>query len=117
MGYATSYTLFAHNVSDSDVAEKILESLDDHGIIGYALENDWYFENGDVHYSTCGGCTWYDHEEDMRAISEEFPDIHFELHGEGDLNADIWTQHFLGGRSQLCEAEIIIPPFDPEKLE
>ena len=32
------------------------------------------------------------------------------------LDDDIWEAHYLGGKRQLCEAEIRIPEFDPEKL-
>ena len=117
MGYTTSYTLFAHRVADPEIAERIAESLRSCDVIGYALNEDYQFAEDGVEFFSYDSVNWYDHEEDMRAISKEFPNIHFELHGEGEMNADIWTQHFLGGKSQFCRAEIIIPPFDPEKLE
>ena len=117
MGYTTSYTLFVHRVADPEIAERIAESLHSCSVIGYALNGDYQFVEDGIEFSSYDSVTWYDHEDDMRAISKEFPDIHFELHGEGAMNDDIWTQHFLGGKSQLCRAEIIIPPFNPEKLE
>ena len=117
MGYTTIYTLFAYRVSSEKIADKILESLGRLGVAGYAIEDGYTFIEDGIEFHALDACGWYDYEEDMRAISKEFPDIHFELHGEGAMNDDIWTQHFLGGKSQLCRAEIIIPPFDPEKLE
>ena len=117
MGYATSFTLFAHSVSDPKIADRIKEALHSCSVISYALDENYEFIEDGVEFSSYNPVNWFDHEEDMRAISKEFPDIHFELHGEGELNDDIWTQHFLGGKSQFCRAEIIIPPFDPKKLE
>lgn len=116
MGYYTTYNLFAHPVSDPEIADRIEEALHSCDVIGYALDGEYQFTEGGVEFSSCNAVKWYDHEEDMRAVSKKFPCVHFELHGEGELSDDIWTQHFLGGKSQLCKAEIIIPPFDPEKL-
>lgn len=116
MGYHTEFCLFAYPVSDPEIAEEIVEALHACDVIGYALSGDYQFAEDGVEFSSNEPVNWYDHEEDMRSISEKFPDIHFELHGEGEMNDDIWTQHFLGGRSQLCMAEIVIPPFDSSKL-
>lgn len=117
MGYRTTYSLFAHPVFDLKVADSILERLHEYHIANYAIEDDYTLVEDGVEFFSYDSVNWYGHEEDMRAISKEFPDIHFELHGEGEINDDIWTQHFVNGKSQLCRAEIIIPPFDPEKLE
>ena len=117
MSYYTTYNLFAHPVFDAKVADIILERLREYDITDYAVEDNYSFVEDGIAFDSFGDCPWSDHEEDMLSISKEFPDIHFELHGEGEVNYDIWTQHFLGGKSQLCKAEIIIPPFDPEKLE
>ena len=116
MGYATSFTLFAHHVADLEIADKIAEALHACDVIGYALSGDYQFAEDGVEFFSYDSVNWYGHEEDMRAISKEFPDIHFELHGEGEMNDDIWTQHFVNGKSQLCRTKIVIPPFDPGKL-
>lgn len=117
MSYYTTYNLFAHPVFDAKVADIILERLREYDITDYAVEDNYSFVEDGIAFDSFGDCPWSDPEEDMLSISKEFPDIHFELHGEGEMNDDIWTQHFVNGKSQLCRAEIIIPPFDPEKLE
>lgn len=116
MGYYTEFCLFAHPVSDPEIADRIEEALHSCGVIGYALSGDYQFAEDGVEFSSCDAVKWYGHEKDMRAVSKKFPCVHFELHGEGESNDDIWTQHFLDGKSQLCMAEIVIPPFDPSKL-
>ena len=116
MGYHTEFCLFAYPVSDPEIADRIEEALHSCGVIGYALSGDYQFAEDGVEFFSYDSVNWFNHEEDMRAISKEFPDIHFELHGEGEINDDIWTQHFVGGKAQLCTAEIVIPPFDPSEL-
>lgn len=116
MGYHTEFCLFARPVSNPEIADKIAEALHACDVIGYALSGDYQFAEDGVEFFSYDSVNWFNHEEDMRAISKEFPDIHFELHGEGEINDDIWTQHFVGGKAQLCMAEIVIPPFDPSKL-
>lgn len=116
MGYCTAFCLFAHPVSNLEIADRIAEALCSCDIIGYALDGKYQLVEDGVEFSPCDAVKWYDHEENMRSISEKFPDVHFELHGEGEMNDDIWTQHFVNGKSQLCMAKIVIPPFDPSQL-
>ena len=62
-------------------------------------------------------CKWYDHADDMLAISNKHPNILFKVHGEGEEVGDIWDKWFLNGKMQVCEAKIVIPDFDPEQLK
>lgn len=62
--------------------------------------------------SSNDSCKWYDHEEDMRAMSQAIPDVVFKLHGEGEENDDIWDSYYLNGKSQTHKARIVIDPLD-----
>lgn len=106
MGYNTNYSLDLHNVIG--IEESIISALREKEIIRYALD-----ENLDSYDSV----KWYDHETDMREISKQFPNVIFELHGEGENNEDIWDKYFRNGKMQACYAKIVIPPFDESKLE
>ena len=117
MGYHTSYSLFAYPISDPKIADEIANALRKFDIINYALDWKYRFTEDGVEFGAHDPVEWYESDEEMRVISKEFPDIHFELHGEGEMNDDIWTRHFVNGKAQLCMAEIVIPPFDPEKLK
>lgn len=59
---------------------------------------------------------WYDYEKDMIELSILFPDIVFELSGEGADSDDIWKQYFKSGKSQTCNAIISFDEFDETKL-
>lgn len=114
MGYATAFdiTLLTpdgkSDIEDPEIYDKAVELLRGMDVVGYALDDSL-------------GCNdavnWFSHEEDMLEVSKLMPDVLFCLHGEGDDNRDIWNQYFLNGKTQLCVAEIKIPPFDPEKLK
>lgn len=112
MGYYTCYTL---DVSDApkETAEKISSRLDEMEILGYALD-DMY--NGDGHFTSSDAVKWYDHEDDIGKLSIEFPDVHFILTGVGEESGDFWEKHFINGSVQRCYAEIVYPPFSPNRL-
>ena len=59
---------------------------------------------------------WYTDDKEMLKLSKKFPDVLFKLHGEGEESDDIWERYFMNGKSQYCQAEIVIPPFDKSKL-
>lgn len=59
---------------------------------------------------------WYSHEDDMRAISKEYPGVVFILSGEGEESGDIWRKYFCEGKMQTAPAKVTFEDFDPEKL-
>jgi hypothetical protein len=107
MGYYTSYNLDVHK-GNKGIWE-ILENLshDDFAGLEYAVYSD-------------GECVdsvkWYDHEADMKELSKQFPDIVFQLHGEGEEAGDIWYKYFKNGKMQECHAKITYDEFDESKL-
>lgn len=106
MGYRTEFH-FQCDCSDEKRMEQIVQKMRELQIVPYVFSED--LENYDP-------CTWYTEKEDMRALSRDFPEVHFIISASGEINDDIWEAHYLGGKRQLCEAEIRIPGFDPEKL-
>ena len=55
---------------------------------------------------------WYDHDDDMAKVSEEFPDALFELYGDGEDSNDFWRTYYFGGALQHGEGRIVYPDLD-----
>lgn len=111
MGYYTAHSLSMTNNQQGDVER----------IYNYAKVNDMDLAYGftvcDEQLEATDLMKWYEHEENMREISREFPHILFELHGEGEESGDIWDEYYRDGMMQRCSAEIVIPPFDESKMK
>jgi hypothetical protein len=100
MGYYTSYEL---NVIDDKV------NLEDHKVgIGEVSDYGNPFDEPNK---------WYDHEDDMRAYSKAFPDLVFELTGDGEEAGDNWREYYKAGKVQRCAGIIIYPVFDESQLK
>ena len=41
---------------------------------------------------------WYDHDDDMMRLSEQFPDYYFLLHGQGEEHDDQWRKVYHNGK-------------------
>ena len=60
---------------------------------------------------------WYNHQMDMATIvSARWPEVRFELHGNGEDDHDLWAQYFQDQMIQRVQGEVVYPPFDPEQL-
>ena len=82
MGYYTRYTLTQESnpLSDEELALII-------------AGNEWTVYCMDSDGKSSGEETkWYEHEEDMKAISSAHPETIFKLHGEGEEAGDIWEK-------------------------
>lgn len=60
---------------------------------------------------------WYEYNENMIEVSEEFPDILFQLNGAGEEPGDIWVKYYKNGRSQEARLNLELDGFDPDKLK
>lgn len=104
MSYYTVYNLTAETITDEQRADL----------------NDWIAEVSALvprGEDWNGEDTWYDHEEDMRAVSEKFPSALFCLEGHGEDSDDHWRKYFKGGKMQYCPGRIDYDDFDVAKLE
>lgn len=111
MGYYTQYNLYITNK----------DSLGDE--VKAAVDNAVYdlnlFEgSGNIEYGWSAYGKWYDHDDDMLAISARFPDAVFQLYGDGEESEDNWMNYYKGGRAQYGALHITVEedPFDESKL-
>ena len=48
---------------------------------------------------------WYDHDEDMKELSKQYPDYVFELYGDGEETDDEWYTYYCNGEVQYAPVE------------
>ena len=81
MGYYTNFTLALD--PSTTVSKEVLEQIDqvitDWDVLEYTCNDCWY-----------GSAKWYEYQEDMCALSKQFPNVIFCLSGEGEDAEDLW---------------------------
>lgn len=110
MGYYTQYNLYVQNYDGMNETE-----LDD---VNSAIEALNIFDGGDNRYGWSAYEKWYDHNDDMLALSTRFPDVVFQLYGDGEDSEDRWMTYYKNGRCQVDALHITVEedPFDESKL-
>ena len=86
MGYYTQFSFNYLEGSEEDF-RSLLEDID--GLLGGhdAATNESVYAK------------WYDHEKDMKALSEKYPDLTFSVEGDGEETMDLWQCFWHAGRS------------------
>jgi hypothetical protein len=107
MGYYTNYKLTLHLDPNSqyDEIEVYFNDSEHEGEYWHGILD------GDR-----GSMKWYDHDDDMLAISELFPDVVFKLEGEAEESGDLWIKYYKNGKKQTCNAVITFDEFNETKL-
>ena len=110
MGYNTRYTL---KIIEEDERSEYLERL---GVTN--SEPIDHIEHISERYETWfeDAIKWYDHDKNMREYSEEYPDVLFELSGEGEESGDIWRAYYKNGLCHRVQARIVFDEFNEEHL-
>ena len=108
MGYYTSFVLTVRDATPEESAEieKLVSNED-----GMCFMERW----GEDIYTAY--TTWYDYDEDMLALSKQYPTVLFELYGDGEETEDIWYNYYKNGMKQRCPAKITFDPYDEAKLK
>jgi hypothetical protein len=117
MSYTTYYHLSWESKATPPADKKLLDVCiaeymerpgeeDFHSNIWWALETDGTARDW---------CKWYNHTDEMLAMSKAFPDVLFTLSGEGEENGDLWKKYYLNGQYQEDKAEIVYKGLDTTK--
>lgn len=123
MGYYTRYSIAIHS---EPVERSRIDGIDANGNPSFvyverklSLEDIKYQISNECGYNTLWeeSVKWYDHEKDMRDFSRKYPEVVFELSGEGEENGDIWKAYFKNGKMQRCKAIITFDSFDEAKMK
>ncbi len=105
MGYYTNYSLFIKNATEQE-EDEIVAILKE--VIGDPLDG------GNGEYYTYG--KWYNHEEDLLKISEQYPKLFFILDGNGE-DGDLWRIYVQNGKRQVTQGRVVYEDYDPKKME
>lgn len=103
MGY---YTDFIIKVEGEKMSDDIVNAITN--ISQYEFE--WYNDEIST-YSK-----WYNCDDDMRKLSELFPDKLFRVDGQGEDPDDIWRLYWKNGKVQESKRIVLYEPFDENKL-
>jgi hypothetical protein len=113
MGYYTDHTItLKQGEVAHDKKEEIRKALDEISD-GYNFENN--SDGGELEI-TLWDAKWYSHEEDMRELSKKYPDLVFQIKGEGEESGDLWIEYYKNGKMQEAPAKIVYDDFDETKL-
>lgn len=104
MGYYTSHKLEIVG-GHMDILEQIIEN-DPQTFYGL-------YKDG----SPLDSVKWYSHQEDMKQLSKQYPDLVFKLTGEGEETGDMWIEYHKNGKMQDCHAKITFEDYDESKLK
>ncbi len=110
MGYATNYELRV--IPHSYVREVALDVFVP--LLPFSEFESLRIDKGAIKSS--GDSRWYEHEEDMRNLSRAYPELVFQLDGQGEDAEDRWRKYFKNGRMQEAKAVITLAPFDEAAL-
>ena len=50
---------------------------------------------------------WYEYDSDMIELSKRFPDLLFELYGDGEDSDDFWKSYYRNGNAQFSKGRIV----------
>ncbi len=95
MGYYTWYELELYNAEDKE--DQILEHLNKE-----VPDSEWIGQDHN---------TWYDHDKEMTEFSKLYPEVIFELSGNGEDPDDQWTSRYLNGETEIKGIEKYLPEF------
>ena len=124
MGYYTRHDLSVMNNKGKYTISQIVSYMEKK-----YTQNDWFYpfeyqlvellfdeERANFTLEEDDMSKWYEHDEEMRELSKQFPEIVFRLHGIGEENGDEWYCYYKNGKKQICPAIITFDDYDENKL-
>ena len=114
MGYYTKFELHAIDIDTQAPITQLEEQVMAKKLWLMFGGRDTFSPTGFDH--VIGDCEvkWYDHEDDMIALSKEYPNVVFILDGVGEEFPDAWRKWFHNGKFEASYAEVVYPkPSNP----
>lgn len=108
MGYYTNYELEVEG--SGPVYDKFMREIDN-----IVVARDNY--DLDVRKLMDGGydeMKWYEHDEDMKQMSSEWPNMLFILKGAGEERGDVWKAWYRNGGIHKLKAKVVFETIQPD---
>ena len=106
MGYYTNYSLTLLSEVDEKMLPAIQKEIEEMNVFEDCTGRDWHVYE----------IKWYDHDQDMAILSKKFPNVVFELYGQGEDSEDMWYAYYKNGFVQDCPAKITFDPYNANFL-
>jgi hypothetical protein len=123
MGYLTQFKVTYDKTQPSEEQDHVLAAPGFPAVDGEDLAEDIcglyggsFVRNGRDAFRSAESYKFYEHEEDMRALSKRWPKVLFKMEGVGEDQDDHWLKYFQDGKMQVCAAVVTFPPYDPELM-
>lgn len=105
MGYYTKFELELKTKVKIERTKQIVNRLNE--LIGFdafecyideyaTSDEEWFWD-----ITSYDEMKWYDWQENMTTLAKEFPDVEFQLEGNGEDKDDWWVALFKGERKQI----------------
>ena len=111
MGYRTRYSFASITGENADLFKEDFEQelvQCEYGPLNVVFHDGLFCAGEEI--------KWYDWREDLKQISEDYPNTLFELDGEGESSGDIWRAYARNGEVQVAKASLAFDPPSDELL-
>ena len=113
MGYYTTFKLNAAEFKDRDQAEFFeFKLIKESQYTGWDTKIYPVNENGYEVSGTLTDAKWYNHEEALIRLSNQFTDVLIEVEAVGEEHGDHWLMRVRNGKSKRVKAQVTFPEFD-----
>lgn len=116
MGYCTDHNLTVRKIKSEERFKELLDYMKSKDLIHYAFDDGRYNEKRhEAEFLCYDSVKWYNHTVDMLHIAEKFPEMYFELEGNGEDFGDFWKEYYHDMDIEYCRGEIVYE--QPKKVQ
>ena len=112
MGYITSFNLYGYNSEKEFIDQKNMPDSDLEKIFDWIKHNT----SSDMQFDWLDDAKWYSWDEDMTKLSNAYPDVIFELFGDGEETNDVWKAVIYRGKIEQATRKTFFPAMNMSKL-
>ena len=108
MGYYTYFSFNAWNENGDELDEATYSKVKAFLAEKFVEAGDDEEEAADIINELCDygyEMKWYEYDGDMMALSKQFPDVKFELEGQGEDGSDWWVAQYWNGKTRCAWAK------------